>query len=73
MKSVVLDKLRKLGDKFIDRFLISDVINAMKALKNGKSYDKDNLHAKHVKYVDDKVAVLMSIVINSMTTLFFTS
>ena len=36
MKSEMLDKL-KLGDKSFARFLISDVINAMKALKNGKN------------------------------------
>ena len=65
MKSVALDKL-KLGNKYFDRFLTSDVINAKKALKNGKSCGKDNLHAEHFKYADDKFAVLMSILINAM-------
>ena len=64
-KSHVMDTIMS-GDLSFSRFSIDDVLNGMKALKNGKASGFDNLSAEHFKYAHDKVAALLAIIFNAM-------
>ena len=45
---------------------MSDVLSAIKSLKNGKAAGLDNLSAEYFKYADDKLSILLSFVLNAM-------
>lgn len=61
----VLQALESNHDEF-ERFTVCDVIKAMKSLKNGKSSGMDSVSSEHLKYADDKLCVLLSILFNAM-------
>ena len=65
MKCHVVDSLN-CSDMVFDRFSISEVIDAIGCLKNGKSTGLDDLYGEHFKYADDKLAALLCIVFNAM-------
>lgn len=60
--------LKQLNEKCgsYSRFTVSDVMTATKSLKCGKASGLDNISAEHLKYADDKLYILLSIVFNAM-------
>ena len=53
-------------DYYFERFTPSNIIDAMRSLKNGKSAGMDNVYAEHFKFAHDSVAVLLSLCFNAM-------
>ena len=49
-----------------DRFSPSEVIDALKGLKNGKSPGLDGVYSEHFKYSHDKISILLSLLFNTM-------
>ena len=49
-----------------ERFNHKDIAKAIRSIKLGKSPGLDNLYGEHLKYSDDKVLALLSLVFNSM-------
>ena len=47
-------------------FTSSEIASIVKDLKNGKACGKDGLQAEHLKYASSKVAVLLTLLFNSM-------
>ena len=60
----VLDKYLNEHDYNFDRFSVSEVLDAIMSLKNGKSAGKDNIFAEHYKFSHDKCAVLLTMLFN---------
>ena len=51
---------------YFERFTVSEVIEAIKSMKNGKSCGVDNIYSEHFKYACDKVPVVLTILFNTM-------
>ena len=57
-----------LGKKelYFERYTPSNVIDAIRSLKNGKSAGSDDIYGEHLKYSHDKISILLSMLFNSM-------
>ena len=64
-KDSVLNRIDNI-DVTAERFSVSDVCDAIKCVKLGKSTGMDNMYGEHFKFADDRIFVLLSILFNTM-------
>jgi hypothetical protein len=65
-KEFVLQALGEKSKYCFERFTVANVMESISSVKCGKSAGKDGIYAEHFKYASDRVAVLLSILINTM-------
>ena len=53
---------------FISNY-VTDIIDAIRGLKNGKSAGLDKIYSEHFKFAHDNIAVLLAICFNAMLSI----